>query len=300
MANINPPDPGILGEPQYIRGDDTSKSQEELGDGEIRIFEMKTPSADSKSEFEKIGQPSRFFKIGRVFKTLWTEPAGNVSDDEEPYVIASHFGQKAYTKVRRFVVVREMQACCLCLALYTYKGQGTLKIGVKSQDHAAVFAAGGSPTTKPGEVMDKDPFPIIVENWRETVDPMSRLNFGRVYTVEHNVKVLKVGRIPDEDLSRLNKYFSLTIAIPAQVAFRSDQSTSATWSTQGNPFQSSIPIPGPDSLLPGFSNLSLRNIPEARSASPVQTSTSEPELIPNVAHIRRDPASEDYETLDPR
>jgi hypothetical protein len=62
--------------------------------------------------------------------------------------------------------------------------------------------------------MDKEPFPIIVENSQEKIDPMTRLNFGRVHTVEHNVKVSKVGRILDEYLPLLEQYFLQTIAGP--------------------------------------------------------------------------------------
>jgi hypothetical protein len=89
--------------------------------------------------------------------------------------------------------------------------QGTRKHGINRQDYAAVYAEGDKPRFQPGEHLDKKPFPIKVEDSKEKIDNMSRLNFSRIYTVEHNVKVLKVGRIPDNYLPQLNRYFVATI-----------------------------------------------------------------------------------------
>jgi len=145
--------------------------------------------------------------MGRVFKTLWTEPAGNVSEDDSKFVIAAKFGEKAYSKIRYFVVIREMQGCCLCLPLNTYGFQGAGKQRIRVEDYAAVYPSGTEPPIQGGDKMIKDPFPIIIEDSQERLSPMSRLNFGRVYTVEHNTKALKVGRIPKEFLAALDKYF---------------------------------------------------------------------------------------------
>jgi hypothetical protein len=109
--------------------------------------------------------------------------------------------------MRYFVVVREMHACCLCLPLNTYNFRGTGKERIRIEDYAAVYPSGGKPATQNDETLMKDSFPIIIENPQERLNPISRLNFGRVYTVEHNVKVLKVGRIPDESLPMLDRYF---------------------------------------------------------------------------------------------
>jgi hypothetical protein len=127
-------------------------------------------------------------------------------------VTESEFGQKTFTKVRRFVVAREMQGHSLCLPLNTHNRQATTKPGVRSQDYAAVYPLGGKVEYKPKEQLDNEPLPILVEDPGEQIDPMSRLNFGRVYTVEHNVQVQKIGRVPDEKLPLLNDYFVKTIA----------------------------------------------------------------------------------------
>jgi len=157
--------------------------------------------------FSVIGKPVRFFKVGRVFKTLWTEPAGATAKDADPnFYTRVSYNELVYSKFRRFVVIRERLHSCLCLPLYTYGGQGTTKSDVRAQDHAAVYAQGNSPPPLE-ENLEKEPFAIVVEEPSESIGSMSRINFAQVYTIQHNVKVIKVGRISKDQLERLNKYF---------------------------------------------------------------------------------------------
>jgi hypothetical protein len=58
----------------------------------------------------------KFWKVGRVFMMLWTEPAVKVSENLR---FGSHFstvwlGEKAYSEIRRFVVIREGYGNCIC------------------------------------------------------------------------------------------------------------------------------------------------------------------------------------------
>ncbi|KAN0104752.1 hypothetical protein V8E51_010497 [Hyaloscypha variabilis] len=162
--------------------------------------------ADFFAGYQIIGSPSRFFKKGRVFKALWIEPAGDVANTEDAFVVPSAYGENAFVKIRHFVVIREKQSCCLCLMLNTYHGQGATKDGIKAENYAAVYPLGGRAELSRNENLTKEPFPIKVEEAGESIDPASRIDFGRVYTVEHNIKVLKVGRIPNEWLSQLEGY----------------------------------------------------------------------------------------------
>lgn len=54
--------------------------------------------------------------------------------------------------------------------------------------------------------MSKEPLEVEPARPDQKLDPMSRLNFGKVYTVEHNVKVLPVGKITDRSMARFNSY----------------------------------------------------------------------------------------------
>lgn len=53
--------------------------------------------------------------------------------------------------------------------------------------------------------MVKNPLAIDM-NLGYTLDPASRINFAKVFTVEHNVKVMSVGRVAPSSLPDLQAY----------------------------------------------------------------------------------------------
>jgi len=174
----------------------------------------KRPPAKS-IDLAVISQPTRFFQVGRVFKTLWTEPAGETATDtDKEYYRPVGYGQLSFTKMRRFVVIRKRLHSCLCLAISTYGGQGSTKKDSRSEDHAVVYASKDPPPlTALDEQFTKEPIPVILEENSESIDPKSVIDFGRVYTVEHNVKVSNVGRVAKSDKKRLEQYFIDTIGM---------------------------------------------------------------------------------------
>ncbi|KAE9363763.1 hypothetical protein N431DRAFT_356603 [Stipitochalara longipes BDJ] len=175
----------------------------------------KIPSSKS-IDLAVISQPARFFQVGRVFKTLWTEPAGETATDtDKEYYRPVGYGQLSFTKMRRFVVVRKRLHSCLCLAISTYGGQGSAKKDFRSEDHAVVY---GSKDPIPAYAESaREPIPVIIEESSESIDPKSLIDFGRVYTVEHNVKVLNVGRVPKSHKKCLDQYFTDSIGISADL-----------------------------------------------------------------------------------
>lgn len=81
------------------------------------------------------------------------------------------------------------------------------KAGVDRSRHAVIFMCGAPPVMKKSEPrMTKEPLEVEPAKPDQKLDPMSRLNFGKVYTVEHNVKVLPVGRIMESSIARFNAY----------------------------------------------------------------------------------------------
>jgi hypothetical protein len=130
--------------------------------------------------------------------TLWAEPEG--------------FSDKAYMKIVRFVVVTKKSGHSVCLRISTYDKQATTKAGLNPDDHAAVVPQ-GTPSGKytqhwKGETLAKLPLEVKVENSGVTIDAMSRINFAKPYTVEHNIKVQNVGRVVGESVKRLTEYFA--------------------------------------------------------------------------------------------
>lgn len=200
-----------------IRGGVGSQAEEEQFDARrLTLREALTIKAD-RTGFTVADKPSRFFGIGRVFKTLWIEPAGSTATDtdQRPYHTVGYGQQQlAYAKVRRFVVIRKRLHSCLCLMISTYGGQGAAKEDARSQDHAVVYSSQfPEPLPRPGENITFGSFPVIIEEPGEVLGVMSRLDFGKVYTVEHNVKVLRIGRIWPDQIKRLNECFAMTMGL---------------------------------------------------------------------------------------
>jgi hypothetical protein len=82
----------------------------------------------------------------------------------------------------------------------TYGFQGVLKYGVHPNDHAVVYSSrrdGPYISDREEGLMTKKPIRIEIKDPAHKLDPWSRLNYAKVYTVEHNVKVLFIGKVAD-------------------------------------------------------------------------------------------------------
>jgi hypothetical protein len=81
--------------------------------------------------------------------------------------------------------------------ILTYANQGTAKPGVKPEFHAIIYTSSrGPPERLEGESqLLKKPIRAITDNPREKLWKESRVNYSKIYTVEHNVKVCFVGKI---------------------------------------------------------------------------------------------------------
>jgi hypothetical protein len=157
-----------------------------------------------------------FFVVGRVFLVLWAEPAGGGGGTiVSKYELVNQLGQRVYSKARRFVVVREGAQRCHALPITTYGGRGVAKPRVVKADHAIIYTGEVVPSPSPeeapgpGEVPMRS-FPIRV-NWdnpSEKLDTMSRINFGGVTVVQHNVMTKNCGMVNKNSLTALKLQFS--------------------------------------------------------------------------------------------
>ena len=133
----------------------------------------------------------------------WPEPSGDFVKDQTGLL-------PVMVKIRRFVVIRPKSTFCLCLPIHTYNGQATTKPGIVAQDHAAVVSEHAKVQYLPRETeLVKTPLYIRVENISTgPIDVASRINFAKIYTVEYNVKVRKVGRFVGDSVWRMDQYFA--------------------------------------------------------------------------------------------
>jgi hypothetical protein len=191
--------------------------------------------------YKVIRHGKKFFTVGRIFAMLWTEPTGDKTDGDPTFVSTVVFGERVYSKIRRFVVIKEGTRDCQCLPLSTFGGLGTKKPGLKQSDYAAIYEAGREGGRRrgrrapsfPEEPGLKKALAIFLEA-KETIHQMSRINFKKVYTIEHNVKAKKIGRIVDDDLDRFKHYFRqsyLNDEVSETSAGREPESSSAREST---------------------------------------------------------------------
>jgi hypothetical protein len=81
-----------------------------------------------------------------------------------------------------------------------------MKKGLHPETHAVIFTGKG-PVTQPGEKLTKKSIRMLPNSEREKLDHASRINYAKVYTVEHNVKVFFIGSIaPKYEQRFLSEY----------------------------------------------------------------------------------------------
>ncbi|KAK0720386.1 hypothetical protein B0H67DRAFT_485873, partial [Lasiosphaeris hirsuta] len=134
-----------------------------------------------------------------VFKVLWSEPIGNGRTEAMTDVeVQQHLGVQFYVGFRRFIVVANDEGNCTCVPILTYERRGCTKRGVKPQKHGVVYPEGGRPHYLRNEpTMGFAPVRLHLEDSTEKLAKESRVNYAKLVTVEHNVKVFFIGTIID-------------------------------------------------------------------------------------------------------
>lgn len=88
----------------------------------------------------------------------------------------------------------------------TYNGRGAAKPGIVMSDHGIIHTTPNAPYPLPGENLTK--YSIRVEpTASEALEPASRINYGKPYVVEHNVKVFDVGMVVPDHRYLIGIYF---------------------------------------------------------------------------------------------
>ncbi|CAG8351116.1 unnamed protein product [Penicillium salamii] len=185
---------------------DASMLQSHPNDFQESALDASNMASGSNSEHETLDprykkqrDPRSFFRVGRVFSMLWHENAGSngnrhskkVSPRSSSQFIRGKYQEPIYSSIRRMIVVKQQRGCCWCVPIITYGGQGVAKAGIDRSKHAVIYMRGDMPPAKEDEpAMTKQPLEVEPVRLEQKLDPMSRVNFGKVYTVEHNVKVL--------------------------------------------------------------------------------------------------------------
>ncbi|KAL4882098.1 hypothetical protein BJY04DRAFT_188020 [Aspergillus karnatakaensis] len=155
--------------------------------------------------------PQGYFQAGKVFSILWHENEGAKpapqTDAGPTYV--GRFGEPIYSIIGHFVVVKPLEKVSWCFIITTYNGRGLAKQGIDPSKHAVIYMSNTDPMVAANEPpMPKEPIGVDPDRPDEGLHHMSRINFGEMYTVEHNVKILPIGRISKDSMPRFIEYAS--------------------------------------------------------------------------------------------
>ncbi|KAB5559829.1 hypothetical protein GE09DRAFT_70106 [Coniochaeta sp. 2T2.1] len=165
--------------------------------------------------FRVVEKPRRFFAIGRIFKAVWFEPGTQqqsaTADPEVNWTAAcpAFHEEKPFAKFRWFIVVRKRLHHSLCFTITTFGGRGATKASRgRAKDFVVLYPAVIEPPDPwPEEEIERNPLAVIIEEGQQYLSPAARVDCGRIYTVEDNIRVMKIGRIHPDSLGDLEEYY---------------------------------------------------------------------------------------------
>ncbi|WYZ46535.1 hypothetical protein EsH8_IX_000760 [Colletotrichum jinshuiense] len=152
-----------------------------------------------------IVEPSHKFRPGSIFKVLWSEPSGTTVGGtptiSEKFQTRDKFGGPIFVGFRRFVVIANDDGHCACVPILTYQGKACNKKGVKAHKHGIIYAQGSKPRTVSNEPkLGFAPIRAKITIEGEKLAKESRINYSKLVTVEHNVKVFFIGFIGQDEI----------------------------------------------------------------------------------------------------
>ncbi|KAI9889305.1 MAG: hypothetical protein M1814_005612 [Vezdaea aestivalis] len=160
-----------------------------------------------------------FFCLGRVLMIIFSDAMGyNVSANARPSKGTEvsdssvvKLGQEFHFSERRMVIVNpgggQGQAYSICVPVSTYRGQGALKHGIRKQNHAMLYKQFCFEAPKDEERMTKTPIEMIPTDPGEKWHPASRIDFGRLHTVQYNIPIRDVGMVHPDQIYLIGKYY---------------------------------------------------------------------------------------------
>lgn len=178
--------------------------------------------------------PHRYFAVGRVFATLWTEPltgeaATNVSWTEVGGISGRH-----YSRIMRFVVIREGDTYCSALPITTYGGKGVAKASVNKSEHVIIYTSRVAPEPLPNELPQRGeagmmsiPIRVNVDRAGDKLDPRARLHLAKVSTINHSAKVKSFGTVSSQSRDDLVSQFDAVWRSPPGALSQAPQGHSA-------------------------------------------------------------------------
>jgi hypothetical protein len=152
----------------------------------------------------------KFFRVGRVFSTLWSDAVGGNDVNNDTFVSVIIYGEKVHSKVRRFVIVREGERSCTCLPVTSYGGRGYRKANINLKEHGFIYS---HKEPNPVDGLGMQSLKVKLSKHAAPISDPSLVNYGAVYTVQTNVKVKDVGELDSESRTILRYYWRRVFGI---------------------------------------------------------------------------------------
>jgi len=135
-----------------------------------------------------------YFRPGKVFAVLWSEPAGPSPPVMSGAFSLARFGQHAHHEIRRFIVIKNFDLHSVCIPIASYGGRGAAH-RPDAKHHSVVHTnTTQAPAQLPDENLTKYAIQIDALPGVE-LSPTSRVNYSKTYTVENNVRVKRLGEV---------------------------------------------------------------------------------------------------------
>lgn len=138
-------------------------------------------------------------------------PSGD-SDDARSRWTYNSYGQRIFTKSRRFIVVKSGSRSCLAVPVTTYSGRGVSKNQIRKSDHCIAYSGSVTPCPRSDELPGPDeagggmqPIPIRIDpdDRMAKLDSMSRIDLSKPISVDHYNDVKNFGKVHPKSVEAL-------------------------------------------------------------------------------------------------
>ncbi len=156
----------------------------------------------------RLKHSDEFFSVGRIFSTIWRYSPEERYEDDDGYESEVMYGEKVYSRIRRFVVVRvanSWRRSVTCLPITPYDSRNDTEL----KNHAFIYSRRDPPVLVRG--MESPPLLARPSRERGSTALMRFLllvDYSVPYTIDCNVKVKDIGQLDSDSRDILRRYFA--------------------------------------------------------------------------------------------
>ena len=180
-------------------------------------FPAQQPPIALDSTWKPLDNPRAFFVVGRAFRAKLPQPAGfGVAGNK--FTTKDAFGDDIFTRPRIYIVLEEHEYYCIVITISMYGGRGVGKGLLDPSTHAVGYTREKDAFLLPEEnrsdhrKMLATQICIIPDNPNDPkchLDPGSRIDFGRKFTVDHREKAKGLGFVAPSSMRDLRECYSI-------------------------------------------------------------------------------------------